>query len=481
VSFSGLKRFARIVGLVAGSTLVWSAAAGSALLGSAVAQAPAAAPPPAHGTPPADGSSGEAKKPIDALEFKKSALARQRQQRPNPTVPTPQSPHGARRPGARIVPATDLASGDIEVMLTSKNFENIENQEVTLLVSKQSIERGNIDSKLTARTDSRGVARFTGQPTESDHIYEVEVAVGEARYSTDQFQFKAGDTGLRALVPIYKSSTTLDDMLVLTRTLIALVPQDNMFVIDVLFRVENYGDVSWLPQNVVFPLPEGFKALNVRESKGDARFEADGDTGVKLVGTLAPGQKDLMFRFHLPTEGQPALSFNFPTSLNTGMVRVILESSPTMRLELPGFPDPEETRNPQGQRRLIAGRDFISEKVRAPQDIQIKISGIPTPAAGRTVAVVLAGAIALGGIAQAFGRKRSASPVRSDLSKEDRERASELILEELISLEQAFQQGSIGRKTHEQAKRQLLEAFARLRGEPDPADDEVEERRPAEV
>jgi hypothetical protein len=481
VSFSGLKRFARIVGLVAGSTLVWSAAAGSALLGSAVAQAPAAAPPPAHGTPPADGSSGEAKKPIDALEFKKSALARQRQQRPNPTVPTPQSPHGARRPGARIVPATDLASGDIEVMLTSKNFENIENQEVTLLVSKQSIERGNIDSKLTARTDSRGVARFTGQPTESDHIYEVEVAVGEARYSTDQFQFKAGDTGLRALVPIYKSSTTLDDMLVLTRTLIALVPQDNMFVIDVLFRVENYGDVSWLPQNVVFPLPEGFKALNVRESKGDARFEADGDTGVKLVGTLAPGQKDLMFRFHLPTEGQPALAFNFPTSLNTGMVRVILESSPTMRLELPGFPDPEETRNPQGQRRLIAGRDFISEKVRAPQDIQIKISGIPTPAAGRTVAVVLAGAIALGGIAQAFGRKRSASPVRSDLSKEDRERASELILEELISLEQAFQQGSIGRKTHEQAKRQLLEAFARLRGEPDPADDEVEERRPAEV
>jgi hypothetical protein len=122
----------------------------------------------------------------------------------------------------------------------------------------------------------------------------------------------------------------------------------------------------------------------------------------------------------------------------------------------------------------------VGEKARAPDDIEIKISGIPTPAAGRTVAVVLAAAIALGGIAQGWSRKRSATPVRSDLSKEDRERASELILEELISLEQAFQQGSIGRKTHDQAKRQLLEAFARLRAEPDPVDD-IEERRTAEV
>src|SRR5690349_17638713 len=105
-------------------------------------------------------------------------------------------------------------------------------------------------------------------------------------------------------------------MLVLTRTLIALVPQDNMFVIDVLFRVENYGEVSWLPHDVVFPLPEGFKAMTVREPKADGHFEPEGDTGVRLVGTLAPGQHDLMFRFHLPTEGEPDLSFKFPTSLN---------------------------------------------------------------------------------------------------------------------------------------------------------------------
>jgi hypothetical protein len=186
---------------------------------------------------------------------------------------------------------------------------------------------------------------------------------------------------------------------------------------------------------------------------------------VKLAGTFAPGQHDLMFRFHLPTEGQSERKFSFPTSLNVGSVRVILDSSPTMDLKVNGFPAPEETRNQAGQRRLIAARDFISEKTRAPEQIEIAISGIPTPAAGRSVAVGLAGLIALVGVAQSVGRRRSSGPVRSQLSKEDRERASELLLEELINLEQAFKQGAIGRKTHEQARRQLLEAYARLGAE----------------
>jgi hypothetical protein len=380
------------------------------------------------------------------------------------------NPHGAKKQGPRVIPAPDLTAGDIEVRLISSKLDsvaNIENQEVTLIVSKQSIERGNVDTTLTARTDARGVALFTGQPTESDHIYDAQVAVGEARYSTGQFQFHKNDLGLRAIVPIYESSTDLNSLLLLTRTLVAIVPQDNMFVIDVLLRIENYGEVSWLPQNVVFPLPPGFKALNIREPKADGHFEAAGDDGVKLAGTMAPGQHDLMFRFHLPTDGESERSFKWATSLNTAMVRVILESGPTMKLTMPGFPDAEEGRNQEGQRRLIAGRDFMSEKVKAPESVEIKISGIPTPTSGRSVAVGLAAVLAIGGLAQGIGRRRSSGPMRPELSREDRERAGELLLEELISLEQAFQQGAIGRKTHEQARRQLLEAFARLRAEHD--------------
>jgi hypothetical protein len=399
-----------------------------------------------------------------------AAAARAARPRPGGGTPVPNNPHGVKRQGPQIFPAPELPAGEIEVRLTSKTLEGIENQEVVLVDSKQSIERGNVDSQLVGRTDARGVVRFSGQATETDHVYDVQVSMNGARYSTGQFQFRKQDTGLRVVLPVYESSSTLDGLLVLTRTLIVMVPQDDLFVVDVLLRVENYGEVAWVPDNVTFRLPDGFKALTVREPKADARFEPNGDEGVKLAGTLTPGQHDLMFRFHLPTDGKSERSFQFPTSLNTGMVRVILESSPTMKLDVPGFPDAEESRNNEGQRRLMTGRDFVNDKVQAPENIEVKISGIPTPPPGKTVAVGLAAALALGGIAQTLGRRRSTASLRSDLSKEDRERAGELLLEELISLEQAFAQGAIGRKTHEQAKRQLLEAYARLRAtDPEPA------------
>jgi hypothetical protein len=73
------------------------------------------------------------------------------------------------------MPAPDLPSGEIEVRLSSKRLEGIENQEVVLVDSKQSIERGNVDSQIVGRTDERGVVRFSGQSTETDHIYDVPV------------------------------------------------------------------------------------------------------------------------------------------------------------------------------------------------------------------------------------------------------------------------------------------------------------------
>jgi hypothetical protein len=379
------------------------------------------------------------------------------------------SPHGTKPavPQPRVAPAPDLAKGDIEVRITAKDMASIENQEVTLSISKQSIERGNTDTTLTARTDARGVVLFPGQATETDHVYKVSVALDAAKYSSNQFQFRPTDNGLRVLMPVYPSTSSMEGLLILSRSLLAIIPQDNLFSIDVMMRFENFGEVSWIPENVVFPLPEGFRALNIKASEGNAHFEIDGDRGVKLAGTVSPGQHDLMFRFHLPTDGKSERKFSFPTNLNVGSVRVILDSSPTMGLKVKGFPEPDETRNQDGQRRLIASRDFLTEKVRSPEQVEVEISGIPTPASGRSVAVGLAAVIAFGGVAQTFGRRRSVNPTRSQLSKEDLERASELLLEELISLEQAFQQGTIGRKTHEQARRQLLEAFARLGAERD--------------
>ena len=376
------------------------------------------------------------------------------------------NPHGNRQTMARIVPAPDLSPGEIEVRLSSNEPELIDDKEVKLVISKQSIAQGNTSSEVKDKTNLGGVLRFQNQATGTDYLYTVVAEVNGAQFSSPQFQFRAGGAGMRVLLPVYKTSTDVNGILILSRALYAIIPQDNLFAVDMLWRIENYSDVAWVPdpadKTLRFVLPQGAKAINIREEPGDAKFQADGDDAVRLAGTFAPGQHDLMLRFHLDTNGEANRNFTFPSGIHLGSMRVLLDSAPGMALRVEGFSDPNETRNADGQRRLISSRDFLGEKVRAPDKIEVHITGIPTPAAGRTYAVSLAGAIALGGLALSMGRFRSRTAARPQLSKEDRDRAGELLLDELIRLERAFKHGEIGRKTHEAARRQLLEAYARL-------------------
>lgn len=173
-------------------------------------------------------------------------------------------------------PADDLPPGEIEVQLNTRKLQSIEDREVTLVVSRQSIRPGKVDTTLTARTDARGVARFASQAIESDHVYEVKAGVGAARYSSGQFQFRSRTAGMRVVLPVYEGQANLDGLLLLTRTLVSIVPQDNLLVVEVLMRFENLGDTAWVPENQVMALPEGFEALKVRDVMGDARFEGLG-------------------------------------------------------------------------------------------------------------------------------------------------------------------------------------------------------------
>lgn len=411
---------------------------GLALCAAVLVTAPALAQAPAQGTP-------------------RSSSASQRMV----------NPHGNRQTMARVIPAPDLEPGEIEVRLTANDANLLDNQDIKLAISKQSIEKGNTSSELTEKTNLGGVARFRGQETATDFVYTITANVDGAQYSAPQFQFRAATNGMRVLLPVYKATSDYSQMVLISRALLAIIPQDNLFAVDMLWRIENYSDTAWVPdpadKNLRYDLPEGATALQIRKDQGgDARFEDGGDGVLRLGGTFAPGQHDLMLRFHLPANNRSDRVIKVPTGVNMVSARILLDSAPGMEMKIDGFQAPQESRNQDGQRRLIASRDFLSEKVRAPAELDVKISGIPTPAAGRGFAVGLAALIAAGGLVLSMGRFKAKVPSRSQLSKEDRERAGELLLEELIRLEQAFKQGEIGRKTHEAAKRQLLEAYARL-------------------
>jgi hypothetical protein len=373
------------------------------------------------------------------------------------------NPHGGGAPTEPVVNmATDLAPGQIEVRVLDRRFKELGGRTVTLKVMHQSIERGNSESTVTAVTDDQGIARFDGQATESDYQYEALISEGKANYPSGPFGFSSKGGGVKVFIPMFPNTSSLNDAVILSRALLAVIPRDETFNLEVLWRIENYSQKTWIPEDVVFKMPAGFKALQAEEMQGDGRFVAAGDEAVKLEGTFPPGKHDLMFRFQLPNEGKPTLSFAFPTFLHVGFFKVMVDVSPTMTVKPPpGFSEVQETRNRDGQRRLVTGRDFLSEKIPSPSEIPIEITGIPTPSKGRSVAASLAAVIALGGMASSFGlRRRKAA--RSALTPEDLQRAEELLMTELIELEQAFARGSIGRKMRDRTHQQLLEAFARL-------------------
>jgi hypothetical protein len=345
---------------------------------------------------------------------------------------------------------------------------------VTLKILHESIERGNSEETRTATTDDQGIARFEGLGTETDYQYEATLSEGPANYLSGQFGFSPKGGGVRVFLPIFPVTQNLNEAIILSRALLVVVPRDETFSFEVLWRVENYGQKTWVPDNVTFKMPPGFKALQAEDMKGDGRFVASGDDSIKLEGTFPPGKHDLMFRFQLPNEGKSSLSIAFPTSLHVGFFKVMVDVSPTMTLKVQGFSEPEETRNREGQKRLVTGRDFLGEKIQAPPEVQIDIAGIPTPSKGRTVAAGIAAAIMLAGLGSSISLRRRGAP-RNALTPEDLQRAEELLLGELIELEQAFARGTIGRKMRDRTHQQLLEAFARL-GTTDLPDDPSDAR-----
>jgi hypothetical protein len=115
--------------------------------------------------------------------------------------------------------------------------------------------------------------------------------------------------------------------------------------------------------------------------------------------------------------------------------------------------------NTNGQRVLVT-RQVARRGDRELSGFSFTLSGIPTPGAGRWVAVACAVALMLAG----FGAFRGAFGARSqrELETKDRARARRVLLDELVALTRAREQAQIGPSTYESARRTLVEALARI-------------------
>jgi len=244
---------------------------------------------------------------------------------------------------------------------------------------------------------------------------------------------------------------------------VSVEPRDDLFQLEMVFHVFNVSRMAWLPSDVFVDLPEGFKAFAADEGMFDTRFEAAEGRGAKLRGTFPPGERKVRFRFQIPKPTESEVSFRLGFPPRVAQAQVIAAASPQMTLEVQdGFPPAQADRSSQGDRVLHTIR-MIKPGEEPIRSVGITLTGLRVPGIGRWIAVLIAfGFASVGGLA-AQGKLRIASVERV---QSDRNRARDLILEELVAVEHARTAGEIGPNAYERAHRSLLDSLARI-GVPD--------------
>lgn len=361
------------------------------------------------------------------------------------------APLGQNMPGEGIPPGT------LGMLIRDGEHNPVVGAKVKLFITHESIAHGNTESFKETTSDEQGRAGFVGLATDSSYKYEAVVEQNGARYSTGAIRLR-GESGQIAVLYVFPTTDNIRDTFVITRLLYALQPREDIFQIDAILRIQNGGTKTWSPKNFYLQLPEGASAFRPPRAEGDIRAAAEGNR-VNLTGSFTPGQHELSFGFQIPNPRTANIPITLHTVPNLTDARVFLEATDTMAVQVTGLRPPEKTKGQEGQNALMASADFLGSGSPAPATLQASITGMPPRGQGGIVASIIASVIAMLGVAFAIAKPEKTSAI---LTNEDRTRAKNLLLEELVSLEKAFNTKEIGPKTYEQARRTLLDSMARL-------------------
>ena len=358
-----------------------------------------------------------------------------------------------------VVTNPGIPPGTIQVKLVTPLGDPIANQDVKLNVQFQKIAEGEQKSERHAKTDAAGMARFPGLSTGSDYVYRVAASSGPAEYLSEQIQLK-GDAGVLSLLHVFPVTRRVEEASVGGIVYVYVETRDDVFQFEVLARYGNRARLTWVPENARMSLPSGFKAFKAGESLTDVRFEEEPGRGVKLSGTLSPGEHQASFRFQVPRHEESSAAFHFGLPPHVAEARFIAEAAPSMEVDVDGFEKPQSDVSQTGQRVLVTRRVAVRGESNGLGGFIAQLSGIPTPGNGRWIAVLIAGALAALGFA-AF-RGKIGDETQAELHERDAERARRVLLDEVVDLTRAKRDARIGPGTYESARRTLVDALSRI-------------------
>ena len=375
----------------------------------------------------------------------------------------PQGPQGDPHAGGRqaqnggmeeplqdgVMEDPNAAKGSIELQVADPTGRPLGRTEVTLGILYNSVAKGESRKRVTQMSDDAGIARFKDLEIGSGVAYRPMVLKDGATFSVTPFGL-GPKGGMRALLHVYPVTSDVKQALIVTQSMIYSEVKDDRVQIQQAFRIYNFGKSAWVPKDVIVPLPENFTAFATQQGMTDVGADAVPGKGVKLRGTFGPGQHVIEFKWQVPYAGEAEVAFEVGMAPNVAAARVIVPASKGMDMDVEGFAKTKPSNDGLGQRALIAERQFSREEPPT-KTIKVTIRGLPTEGPGKLVATFLA----LGGLVTGIvlGARKSAP--------RDTKRERQQLLGALEGLEAGRLDGSIGPKTYEKARREIIDDVAR--------------------
>lgn len=343
-----------------------------------------------------------------------------------------------------------IAKGAVDVHISDPTGKPMPGTEVTLGVVYNSVAKGESRKRVVAMADAVGVAHFKDLDTGNGVAYRPMVLRDGATFSVTPFQL-GPQRGMRALLHVYPVTSDITQTLVVSQSMVYAEVKDDRIQIQQVYKIYNFGRNAWLPpSDFLIALPDTFTAFAAQQGMTDVGVDSVAKKGVKLRGTFGPGQHVIEFKWQLPYSGQGEVKFDVGMPPHLAAARVIAPAAKGMGMEVEGFEPTKPSSDGMGQRALVTEKQLRRDDPPV-TSITVGIKGLPTEGPGKVIATMLA----LSGLVMGIVLGSRRAPPR------DTKRERQQLLAALEGLELAHREGTVGPKTYERARRELVDDIAR--------------------
>ncbi len=350
--------------------------------------------------------------------------------------------------------APTLPPGTIEVDLRDADDKPVPRETVTLGILVNSVAKGDSRRHQQRSTDDQGRAVFSNLELVSNTAYRISCGYQGGLFAASPFQMQQA-RAMRVVLHVYPVVRDVKQALIVAEVTVAAEMREDRVQIEEAMTFYNLGRVAWQPNEVAMRLPEGYTAFSAQASMTDQGANDESGAAV-LHGTFPPGKTAIEFRWQLPWSETRDIDFDVGLPPHAAINRVMMPAAPGIKLVVAGFPAADLRHDGQGQTFLVTERSIRPEDPKL-TSLAIGIHDLPTPGPGRLVAFLLAACGVAAGLAFAFGYAPKAPPPKAGT----RARRT-VLLEELAELERARAAGSVGPKTYERSRRELIDALSRV-------------------